>query len=180
MTRPSSPPWSSSSTRSSPSSILTASSDCIADGHSPPAFSYGLLQSVAGIGGGPAVEDGGDDQCSDGQHGHEGEGEDPGADMNAVDEVLQPARGDDGRYGAGKRETDEDNGTVADIGLPEDGGYAGSEILRTAVSFLRYSVSKSTRPMTPHRARMAAMTLNATTRRDVRISFWYRLFCMVS
>ena len=49
--------------------------------------------------------------------------------MDAVDDVLQPARGDDGRYGAGKREADEDDGAVTDIGPLEDGGDAGSENL---------------------------------------------------
>ena len=117
-----------------------------------------LLQSLAGIGSGAAVEYGSDYQDGDGQYGYEGEGEDPDVHRDAVGEVLQPARYDDGGHRAGQGEADQDHGAVADVCTLEDGGDAGPEYLA-------------------HGSLLPAVlgveeTLKATTRREVRISFW--------
>ena len=125
-----------------------------------------LLQSVAGIGSGAAVEYGSDYQGGDGQYGHEGEGKYPHVNRDAVGEVLQPTRYDDGGHGAGQGEADQDHGAVADICPLKDGCDAGPEYLAHG------SLLPAVLGVEPQRARMAAMTLKATTRREVRISFW--------
>ena len=116
-----------------------------------------LIESVTGIGSGAAVEYGSDYQYGDGQYGHEGEGKYPHVNRDAVGEVLQPARYDDGGHRAGQGEADQDHGAVTDVCPLEDGGDAGPE----------YLAHGSLLP-----AVLGVEEHQATTRREVRISFW--------